>query len=636
MTREEHLKFCKKCTNRTFDTKQGIICKLTDKIADFEGDCKHFEHDESTDHENLNQDNLPEGRTNLENISKLPEEIKDKLRSHQELLYAIVGGFFLSIICALIWAVVTVGTEYQIGFMAIGVGIVVGMGVRFFGAGIDPVYGFIGAIFALLGCVLGNLFSQVGFAANAESLGYFQMLSLLDLETIILILEESFQGIDILFYGFAVFEGYKFAFRPIPADIKQKTDFTPQYAKLRLPLVVISFVVISFTGYALTEEANGDKTFYYESGKVLSTGPYINGNLNGTWNYFYEDGKTQATAEYDNGIENGNWVWYFQNGQVMRKGVYNKGLIEGVWLNYYENGVVSDSSNYKLGRLSGESVNYYENGQIMRKGNFIRDRQDGLWKQFFDNGQLLSEGNFNYGEHTGLWKFWTIERKPLQELQHVNSDDFKILNVWDKNGQLIVKNGFGEYQSYHEDGTLQTIGTVKNGLKDDIWKIYHLNGKLKEEGIYKVGDYKLLNTWSDDAEPQVIDGEGDYITYHQNTTFISEKGLIKNGLKEGIWLVYQANSFDIQQESNYSQGKLNGRIIVYNLDGSIYIEGNYTNGIMEGEWKWNYESGSIQSTVNYVNDKKEGTQLFWSESGPKNKEEIYENGELISENILSN
>lgn len=46
MTRQEHLKFCKVCKNQKFDTQNGIICSLTDKIADFENNCENFEKDE--------------------------------------------------------------------------------------------------------------------------------------------------------------------------------------------------------------------------------------------------------------------------------------------------------------------------------------------------------------------------------------------------------------------------------------------------------------------------------------------------------------------------------------------------------------------------------------------------------------
>ena len=276
MTRQEHLQFCKKCLNRKFDTQQGIICNITGKVADFEGTCENFSHDAS-----VREEIKTEERSNVEIISELSEEIKEKLRPHQNLVYAVIGGFLLSFICALIWAAITVSTEYQIGFMAVGVGLIVGIGVRYFGAGIDKIFGYAGATLALIACLLGNLFSQVGFIAKAQQLGYLETLTYLDLGIILLIFQESFSAIDLLFYGIAVYEGYRFAFRPIPVDILQRKDLTPAYAKLRLPLVIVSFIITTLVLFNISKGSSGYKTFYYESGNKLSEGELTDGKENG-------------------------------------------------------------------------------------------------------------------------------------------------------------------------------------------------------------------------------------------------------------------------------------------------------------------------------------------------------------------
>ncbi len=45
MTREQQLKFCKVCTKQSFDSKQGIICQLTEKRAEFKYECESFQED---------------------------------------------------------------------------------------------------------------------------------------------------------------------------------------------------------------------------------------------------------------------------------------------------------------------------------------------------------------------------------------------------------------------------------------------------------------------------------------------------------------------------------------------------------------------------------------------------------------
>lgn len=108
---------------------------------------------------------------------------------------------------------ITVATGYQIGFMAIAVGALVGLSIRFVGKGVDKIFGISGGIIAVLSCVLGNFFSIIGFIANTEGLGYFETLNVFNYSQLIPIMIETFSGIDLLFYGIAAYEGYKFSFR---------------------------------------------------------------------------------------------------------------------------------------------------------------------------------------------------------------------------------------------------------------------------------------------------------------------------------------------------------------------------------------------------------------------------------------
>jgi len=48
MTREEHLSYCKICLNRDLDIKQGLICTLTESLADFKETCHSFKEDPIT------------------------------------------------------------------------------------------------------------------------------------------------------------------------------------------------------------------------------------------------------------------------------------------------------------------------------------------------------------------------------------------------------------------------------------------------------------------------------------------------------------------------------------------------------------------------------------------------------------
>ncbi len=629
MTREQHLQFCQKCTNRKLDLEQGLICSLTNKVADFEEHCENFDRDESVVEKSQDSDLSPQ-----EVISELSEELKDQLRTHQNLVYAIVGGLFLSLICAIAWAAITVSTGYQIGYMAVGVGFLVGFGVRFFGAGIDDIYGYIGGILALLGCLLGNLFGQVGFAAQAEGLGYFETLTFLDVDTIILIYKESFSFMDLLFYGFAIFEGYKLAFRKIPVQIEDGDDLTPVLSNLRLPLVILSFVVLVLAGYKLSQGATGEQVFHHENGRVQSRGKLVNGEEQGLWYYNYESGNNQLMINYQNGLEEGEAIWYYDSGKLMQTGWYKNGMLDSIWLNYNENGTLVDSSNYHIGRLQGGFRLYHDNGILAQEGRYERDRQSGVWKYYYEDGKLAAQGSFKQGEQIGVWNFYHDDGSIREETEYLADQKTRILNYWNPEGQKLIVDGNGTYISYSENGQRLSEGEVSNGLRVGTWTNYYSNGNVKEIGELKDGKFVVESAWSPQGDAMVTQGNGEYISYYDDSTMVHESGRIKDGLRDGRWQTFYPNSEQIQQEAHYVHGQLNGQSINYHLNGNIAVEGEFEMDQQTKDWKWYYENGQLQCTANFVDGKKHGNQAFWSESGKKCKLEVYEHGEFISESLL--
>jgi hypothetical protein len=134
---------------------------------------------------------------------------------------AIIAGIAAAVVAAIIWAVVTVETEFQIGYMAIGVGFLVGFAVRL-GNGTGPVFGLTGAILALLGCLLGNFFSMIGFVAKGQHMNILSALSAIDLSRVPEIMAATFNPMDLVFYGIAVYEGYRFSQRKPAAGSRDK------------------------------------------------------------------------------------------------------------------------------------------------------------------------------------------------------------------------------------------------------------------------------------------------------------------------------------------------------------------------------------------------------------------------------
>jgi hypothetical protein len=135
----------------------------------------------------------------------------------QNLPLAIAAGTGAAIIGAIIWAVFTVMTNYQVGLIAIAIGFLVGYAVRL-GNGVDKIFGVTGALLALLGCVLGNVLSLIGFFAKSEQVSFFSALGSIDYSVLPQVMISAFDPMDLLFYGIALYEGYRFSFRPEEAS----------------------------------------------------------------------------------------------------------------------------------------------------------------------------------------------------------------------------------------------------------------------------------------------------------------------------------------------------------------------------------------------------------------------------------
>lgn len=211
MTREEQVVFCKKCTNRKLDMQQGMLCSITGEKANFAPTCRDYNLDD-TIQERLDDNN----HLQREDLMVL---VSDKalagMKAEQNIMLGILTSTGVGLVCAVIWAAITASTGYQIGWMAIAIGAAVGVTMGYSGKGVDQIFGYSGAIIALLSCALGNFLSIIAVIANQEELSYLDVLMQFDYSQTFSLMSLTFSPIDILFYGFAIFEGYKYSFRKL-------------------------------------------------------------------------------------------------------------------------------------------------------------------------------------------------------------------------------------------------------------------------------------------------------------------------------------------------------------------------------------------------------------------------------------
>jgi uncharacterized RDD family membrane protein YckC len=100
MTRTEHLKFCSICVNQKDDMRKGIICGLTNQIADFEETCSSF----AEDSEVIEQLELM--KIENEVIDKMASQGKRFLNYLLDLFFIVIFIFVFYLILGIILAIV--------------------------------------------------------------------------------------------------------------------------------------------------------------------------------------------------------------------------------------------------------------------------------------------------------------------------------------------------------------------------------------------------------------------------------------------------------------------------------------------------------------------------------------------------
>lgn len=143
------------------------------------------------------------------------ERVLDDMRAEQNILGGAFAGLSAAAIGGALWAAIQILTGYEVGFVAIAVGLMAGFAVRIGGKGIDRSFGFLGAACGLLGCALGKILGVIGHLSRSSEATFMEILTQLDAEILRGILVDSADLFDVLFYGIAAYEGFRFAFRQV-------------------------------------------------------------------------------------------------------------------------------------------------------------------------------------------------------------------------------------------------------------------------------------------------------------------------------------------------------------------------------------------------------------------------------------
>lgn len=386
-------------------------------------------------------------------------------------------------------------------------------------------------------------------------------------------------------------------------------------------------------------EYTGYWNFYYSNGIKKSEGGYNDKNeRHGIWKFYSKNGLVRAKENYVNGKVEGLVESYFTNGSVLYTRNYSNSLLEGKQLGYYSTGVLEGTYEYKNNIENGKQTKFHKNGRLEYELNIVNDKYEGNLELHYMDGHIKQKSSFTENNRNGKYV----------EYYDVPENAIKYEALYEK-GVLT-----GPYKSYHENGTVSTVGEYKSGEKTGVWKSYSdenvlleeetfnngkfsgsskyytsSNGKLAEEYIYKnemLQEYKAFDPQGNVIYQNKKDGKKSYDVnlYYPNGNKKRE-GKIKEGDMDGLWKSYNINGY-LYSEENYTAGKYNGKTTFYHENGKIESETEYENGYASGYYKEYYKNGKLKREGAYLNDEKAGEWKAYYSDGNMQSVTFYKNG----------
>jgi uncharacterized protein len=328
---------------------------------------------------------------------------------------------------------------------------------------------------------------------------------------------------------------------------------------------------------------HGEWEYAYYNGKKEKVSNYSKGQLEGPYQYFYDNGTVNVNGQYKNGLKDGVWTWYTNKGTRDMEGSFKNDVQDGDWIYWHPTGEIAYYAHFSGGLKTGQWTYLYKNGQKFKEGSFKDDVRHGNWKTWYEDGTLLMDGDYANGLESGEWKnYW-------ENGQLKNQSTFK-------NGELN-----GKWASYFPSGKLKLTGEYKENLQVGEWIDYFENGKPKDLISYKLYKKKTAMDYGITKGRVVYESvqDGKAISYSDKDFKPTEEGEYKQGEKHGAWIAYHPGGKVPAVTSNYSNGKLEGWMKVYDRRGKLLQEMEYKDGLKHGKFLVYDKRGKVTIEKNF-------------------------------------
>tara|TARA_Y100001934_G_C12378759_1_gene790926 strand:- start:1992 stop:4079 length:2088 start_codon:yes stop_codon:yes gene_type:complete len=398
--------------------------------------------------------------------------------------------------------------------------------------------------------------------------------------------------------------------------------------------------------------------FFYESGKILCAGSYMNGKghnstdlinnipqdgISGLWTYWDNDGRKVEEGYYSkNGMEKGNWAFWDRDGKkrigkkidyntfknigsfkhldgvflvtgpldglttvyTQAHGAIRSGKLDGPWTYWNNDGLLSAKKHYDKGIPWGQYTTYHPLGHKLADGivkglddyrNLIKD---GKWLFWDEQGILKEEVHYKDGKREGLSTYFSI--------------------TGNQSAKIIYKDGIpwnGEWTIWYHDGTKKESGIYSEGEKQSPWTAWYENGQKKYVIHYKNSlKHGLYTEWNKDGR---LTKDIEYNRGNPISEYLVE---------------YQGQSYI---EINRRNGELSGSWIKWYGNGKKCEEGVYKYGKKGGLWTGWHENGEKKYNSKYIDGKPDGLYTELDNKGRLTKNIEYDQGIILSEYHIS-
>lgn len=157
---------------------------------------------------------------------------------------------------------------------------------------------------------------------------------------------------------------------------------------------------------------------FHPNGVLAHTGQLNDFGKKDSWWIFYDSlGRLKEKTEFVDGDMKTKTYYFDTLGWMIKEIIFKEGTI----------GEIHEKKNYKDSVLHGSYRKYHDTGNLAKAGEFLNGKRENTsWTDFYSNGAKFREYTFT-GEND-----WNV----------------RVANLWDTDGNLIIKNGNGKYVTY--------------------------------------------------------------------------------------------------------------------------------------------------------------------------------------------